>query len=230
MEEPTTVPGSATPSGADPSGAMPTTQAPGETPETTTPQSLEAVQKELETLKAALKKANEEAKTHRLKANELDKLKAEAEAAKLSETERLQKELADLKSEHDDVLEAQFEQIIDHEIERQAIRAGVNPKHLDKIGKLLDWEDIDIDEDSGAAKNIADLVSRLVKDMPELLGKVTPTSGGATNPGRSASSAPKELSWETIAAMKPDEYAARRAEIQAFMLAHPMRYGVRSKH
>lgn len=226
-EEPTPVPGGVMPNGTDPQGAMSTTPATGETPET--PQSLEAVQKELADLKAALKKANEEAKNHRLKANELDKLKAEIEASKLSETEKLQKQYNDLKAQHDDYVEAQLEQMIDHEIGLQAAKLGVNPKHLDRVSRLLDWEEIDVDQESGKPTNIQDLIGQLVKDMPELLGKVTPTSGGATNPSRSQSTAPQALSWDVIGKMKPDEYNARRAEIQAWIAQNPHRYGSRLK-
>src|SRR5579884_935248 len=80
-----------------------TTAAPtSETLETTTEQtSTEDVQKELARLKDSLKRANAEAKQHREKAAELDRLKAESEAAKLSETERLQKQLAKLQADYE---------------------------------------------------------------------------------------------------------------------------------
>jgi DNA polymerase III gamma/tau subunit len=186
--------------------------------------------KSIEDLERMIAELRKENAGHRTKLKKFEDEERQRTEAQMSEQERLKKQYEELQAEHNDVLEAQFEQMIDREIERAAIKAGVKPNLLEKVGKLLDWEDIDIDEDSGTAKNIADLVGQLVKDMPELLGKVAPSSGGATNPSRSTSSAPKELTWEVISAMKPDEYAARRAEIQQFMLNNPMRYGTRSRH
>src|ERR1700730_8286393 len=86
-------------------GETPTTTATGETPgATATLQSIEDAQKEIERLTAALKRANAEAKEHRVKASELDKLKAEAEAATLTETQKLQKQLAELQKAHESAI------------------------------------------------------------------------------------------------------------------------------
>src|SRR6266516_5561441 len=174
-------------------GEMPTTPVTGEMPETSsTPPSLDAVQKELADLKAALKKANDEAKTHRLKANELDKLKGEIEASKLTETERLQKQLAELQSQHEEYTQAQTERAIKHEVALEAAKLGVDPNYLDKVARFLEWEEIEVDE-NGNPTNIHEMVEQLVKDMPGLRGKgaSVPTSGGATNPPRSQSTAPQ---------------------------------------
>jgi non-ribosomal peptide synthetase component F len=176
---------------------------------------------DLERMIADLRKENAGHRTRLKKFEEEANQRAEAQ---LSKEQLLEKQYNDLKAEHDDVLEGQFEQMIDHEIERQAAKLGVNPKHLDRVGRLLDWEEIDIDEDSGTAKNIADLVGQLVKDMPELLGKAPVSSGGATNPSRSISSTPQTLSWDVISKMKPDEYNARRHEIQQWMASNPPRF------
>lgn len=227
MGEDTTTPsGGAMPTDGDPQGAMPTTPATGEMSGTTTPQD---VQKELADLRTALKKANEDAKAHRLKANELDKLKAEIEASKLSETERLQKQLAELQSQHEEYTQAQTERAIKHEVALEAAKLGVDPNILGRVAQFLDWEEIEVD-DSGNPTNIRALVEQLVKDIPGLRSQnARVSSGGATNPPRSQSTAPQPLSWDVIGQMKPDEYAARRVEIQKWIAENPHRFGGRLK-
>jgi hypothetical protein len=233
--DPTTAPGGAMPNGADLPGVTPTTPATSETLETTTPPSLDAAQKELADLKAALKKANDEAKTHRLKANELDKLKADLEASKLSETQRLQKQYDDLKAQHEAVAEANLANTIKYEVQLQAASLGVNPKHLDKVSRFIEWDDIEVDDQTGNPTNIRPMLEQLIKEMPELIGKgvPAPTSGGATNPPRSTTTAPPAITEEYLAKLTPAEYNAmtpeRRQEITRWRLANPPRYG-QSRH
>jgi phage-related minor tail protein len=229
--EPSATPASEMLSGAAPTGEMPTTPATSEMLEaTSTPQSPDAVQKELADLRSALKKANDDAKAHRLKANELDKLKAEIEASKLSETERLQKQYDELKAQHEEYTQAQLEQNIRTSVSLEAAKLGVNPKHLDKVARFIDWEEIDVDE-HGKPTNVREVLDQLIKDMPELLSKgvPAPTSGGATNPARSTSTAPQSLSWEVIGKMTPQEYTARAPEIRQWIAEHPHKFGQRLK-
>lgn len=89
INNPNAVPGSETPNGAAPTGETPTL-ATGETPGTTTEPSPAEIRKENERLSAALKRANAEAKEHRLKAEELDKIK-EARMREQGEYEQLAK-------------------------------------------------------------------------------------------------------------------------------------------
>ena len=203
---------------------------------TTAIPSLEDVQKELESLKNALKKANAEAKEHRLKANELDKLKADAEAEKLSETEKLQKQLADLQKERDASVLAAQEQKISAEIRIRALAAGVKEERLNMVTRLIDTKDIVLDD--GSPTNIKDLMDALLKDMPELVGKAvtpTPTAGGATNPGRTQSSTLPEINWEVIGRLTPGNDGMYKdsqtgalynpADISRWQLNNPQRYG-----
>ena len=160
------------------------------------------------------------------KAKELDDLKAKLEADKLSETEKLQKQLATLQSEHDNAIRAAQERTINYEVRLQAAQMGiVDP---DAAAKLLDWSQIEYD-DNGSPTNVNDLLKNLLKTRPYLAGKAqVQTSGGATNPSRSTTTAPQTLSWEVIGNMKPDEYNARRAEIQQWIATHPHRFGQRT--
>ena len=199
----------------------------GETPasETATPEkqaSPDATElaKELESLKAALKKANKESAGHRQKAKELDDLKAQIEAEKLSETEKLQKQLAKLQAERDEVTRQSQERTINYEVRLQAARLGIADP-TDAV-KLLDWSEIEYD-DAGTPTNVEDLLRQLVKAKPYLVANTRSaptTSGGATNPSRSQTTAPEPLSWTVISKMTTQQYEARRPEIQQW-LANP---------
>lgn len=145
--------------------------------------------------------------------------------AQMTKEQLLEKQNTELKAQHDEYVQAQTERMIASEVSLQAAELGVNPKHLKKVARFIDWEDINLDEQTGNPTNIREVVEQLVKDMPELLTKGASTSGGATNPPRSTTTAPQALSWDVIGKMKPDEYAARRSEIQAFIAANPHRYG-----
>jgi hypothetical protein len=201
-------------------GEMPTTPGTGETPATTTTPSAGDSASELEQLKAALKKANAESAAHRHKANELDKLKAEIEASKLSESEKLQKQLAALQAEKEQASLQVQELRIGSSIQLQAVQQGIDPT---LAGKLIDRSEIEYD-DTGNPKNVADLLKALVKQYPTLVSKPgVPQAGGATNPPRSSSSGSQPLSWDTLSKMNAAEYNARRAEIQQWMANNPSR-------
>ena len=178
-----------------------------------------------EKMVADLRKENAGHRT-RLKTFEADQ-KAREEA-QLSKEQLLEKQLAELKAQYEENTAAQTETHIRNSITVEAAKAGINAKHLDKVARFLDWEQIDLDEQTGQPTNIAALISDLVKDMPELLNRpaVTPAaSGGATNPSRTQSHAPQALSWSVIGHMTQAEYTARADEIRQWIAANPFRYG-----
>jgi hypothetical protein len=176
--------------GTNPPTETVTTVPNGETPASTTPASTtpDDTQKQIDELKAALKKANAESATHRHKANELDKLKADAEAASLSEAEKTQKKLAALQAQYDTTLREKQEIATNAEVRIQAIQMGMDPR---AASKLLDSSAIERDE-SGNPTNVPALLKELIKEYPTLFSKTPPppppTSGGPTNPPRSQSS------------------------------------------
>jgi len=176
---------SETPNDVTSTGETPNTSATSETLETTT--SSDDLSKELERLKTSLKRANAEAKQYREKATELDALKSKD----LSESERLQREIAELKAQQEERAQAQFEQNIRTSVSLEAAKLGVDPNVLDRVARFLDWEEIEVNDD-GQPTNIRALVEALVKEIPGLKARSaqTPTSsGGATNPSRSQSDA-----------------------------------------
>lgn len=191
MAEPTpnSDPQGATPNGSPPTPAM-GKPGQGATPE---PLSHEDALKELESLKAQLSKVNNESKEHRLKAKELDELKKQIELEKLNETERLQKQYADLQSQHTTATRAYQERIVRYEVERVAASLGIID--TDAAVKLIDWSELKHDDD-GVPENAKELLEKLLKEKPYLAGKATPTQQQgnpripAMNPGRSQIASP----------------------------------------
>jgi hypothetical protein len=222
MGETTSAANGVTPNTADPTTVTVTPPATGEMPGTITAPSIDDVQKELAELKAALKKANAESASHRHKAKELDDLKAQAEASQLSETEKLQKKLTDMQAKLDETTKASQERVVTSEVRTQAAQLGfINPA---VAAQLLNRSEIVFDG-SGEPTNIGDLLKALLKENSYLAGKpVASTSGGATNPPRSASTTPTALSWDVISKLTQTEYNARGVEIKQWILNNPPRF------
>ena len=153
------------------------------------------------------------------RAKEFDDFKAQQETDKLSESERWQKQATDLQSKYDSDTSALTERIVRYEVERQAQRLGIIDP--DAAAQLIDWDALEYDED-GTPKNADTLLKDLLKNKPYLAGKAASTAGGATNPGRGSANT-AQLSWDIITKMTPEQYEARRAEIQQWMRTAPMK-------
>lgn len=228
-ETQTAEPGDETLTGTAPTGETPTPET-GETPGTapaspTTPEaadaSADAHEQEIAQLKEALKKANKEAAAHRVKAKELDDLKAQAEAEKLTEKERLEKKIADLQKAHDEATRLAQEFRVSAEVRMQALQ--LNFTDPADAQRFLDYAEIEYGDD-GAPQNIGDLLKGVLKAKPYLAtapAKHAPNPGGATNPPRSQSSTPAALSWAAISKLTESEYAARHDEIAAWIASNP---------
>ncbi len=232
-EEPTTTdPQNATLNGTDPTTATVTT-ATGATSGTTTKEpTLTELQAQVQRMEAALKKANSDAKTHRLENEQLKTFKEQIEASQLSEQQKqdlaakkLQEQLATLQKERDDAISGRQQERLNYAIQIQATKQGLNPE---AASRLLDRSTLEFD-DAGNATNLDTAFKAMVKqfDLKPVAG--APTSGGTTNPSRSQTSAPQELSWEVIAELQknPEEYNRRNAngEISRWIAGHPVRYG-----
>lgn len=238
----TTTPADETLTDVAPTGETPT-DAPDETSETSTattttptPESdaaeksstADETQREIERLKSALTKANKEAAAHRVKAKELDDLKARMETEKLSEKERLEKKIADLQKASDEAARTAQEYRVSAEVRMQALQLGfADPADATRF---LEYAELEYGDD-GAPTNVGDLLKGVLKNKPYLAApKANPpthTSGGATNPSRSQSSTPPALSWETISKFTPEQYAARGQEIAEWIARNPYRRGMR---
>src|SRR5258708_17206069 len=212
--------------GATQADANASTSAPGGQTTTSEPQAGD----EQISLEEAKKLRSEANATRKREKDALAQLKVyqdkeqQAKDAQLPEMERLQKQLTDTQAQLGEKERANQERVIRYEVQLQAAALGVDPLYLDKIARLIDRNEIKTD-DEGMPTNVKELLDKLVKEMPALVlqqqATRPSTAGGATNPARSSSSGQGALSWEAITKMKPDEYAARRGEIQAFIAKNP---------
>lgn len=162
-------------------------------------------------LEAQLADMRKENATNRARLKAFEDAQAAADAAKLSDIEKATKarEAAEASAA------AYHVRLASLLVEREAAKLGIIDPELAALaiqGKLT------IDKD-GNPENAAELLQALVKEKPYLVGSSQPqrvTSGGATNPGKSATTPSDTLSIEKIAAMSRDEYLARRVEINAW--------------
>lgn len=190
-----------------------------------TPQGSSGGKDDIESLKAALKKANQEAASHRHAAKELETLKGQIEQEKLTEKERLEKQVAQLQQQMAERDLVRQDRMVSAEL--RAVAAQMGWQHPELAIKLADRTELEFDED-GSPSNVESVLSALVKKYPDLTSRSTAGksgANGATNPSRSQTSGNKELSWDVISKMTPDEYQNRRGEIMAFMQHHPPRFG-----
>lgn len=190
----------------------------------------------------ALKKERAEAARYRKRAQELDaREKAEADA-KLSETERLQQQLAEMQAARDAALAQSQARIIRSEVRTTASALGIKPELAQK---LIDTSAI-LFNDDGDPTNIGELLNQAMTDYgltptaptqaaaaSQPLARPNPTqqaqaasanglpraaaqSRGATNPGASAGPARGALTREQIVEMAKDSrtYAANRQMLQ----------------
>ena len=138
------------------------------------------LQKELETVRKALKDANKEAETRRKKLDEYEAKEKEAETAKLSEMEKLQKKLADIETEKSNVLKTANNRLIAAEIKSKSDKF-IDP---DVVLAMTDKSKITVKED-GTIEGVDALLDDLAKLKPHLL-KGSGSKLGATNPGFNA--------------------------------------------
>ena len=158
--------------------------------------------------------------SNRAKLKKFEDDEAARTQAQMTEQEKLQKQATDLQSKYDSDTSALTERIVRYEVERQAAKIGIIDP--DAAAQLIDWDALEYDED-GTPKNADALLKDLLKSKPYLAGKTQASAGGATNPSRAQSNASGELSWDVITKMTAEQYNARRAEIQQWMMRNPMR-------
>lgn len=188
----------------------------------------------LKRMESALRKANGEAKTYRLEADDLKKYKEKHEISKLSEKEQeeatrksLEQQLAVAQSQYEAVKREAQSKETNAEIRIQATRLGFADEDDAVIFLARHESDIERD-DNGSPINIKELLTDLLKSKSYLK---TPTqtrqstSGGATNPPRSqtANVDNEKITWDYIKRIQSDPKAfealpaARKHEITQFM-------------
>lgn len=197
---PTTPPPAGAPDATTTSPAAPQVGAPATPPTPTTPPASPAVADPQvggadesgltpDQLKAELARVRREAAQHRTRLKAFEDAQAAADAAKLSDLEKAQRQIATLQQAEADRTRAYQELTIRYAITQHAQTLDiVDP---DAAMKLLDWSEIEFD-DAGQPKNIAKLLEKLLADKPYLKkiaapgvagAPVRPTAGGPTAPG-----------------------------------------------
>lgn len=189
---------------------------------TTTPSNPSANTRTSDDYERQIAELRKENASYRTKQNAIEKAQADADAAKLSDLEKANKRAADAEAQLNDRTRAYQERLVKAEIKAGA--AGVGIIDPDAAVKLLDWSQFEYD-DEGVPTNISKLLDQLVKDKPYLAGARASgavSSGGVTNPSRSATSAAgSAITWDAIGRMSRNEYLARQAEIQEYIARNP---------
>lgn len=125
-----------------------------------------------------------EAAGYRKRVRELEQVAKQNEDAKLSETERLQKRLAELERQQSTYEQERQERTLRYEVMLAAGRMGiVDPE---AAYRLLDLASIEFDAD-GRPQAIDKALTELVQQKPYL--RVQVSSGNPTNPARAGGSA-----------------------------------------
>ena len=164
--EQNTPPSGETPGGVSPQGETPaSTPGTGETPGTTpAPPNAADLQREIERLSNALKRANAEAKAERETAADLKKFKEQIETDKLSEQEKQAKQLADLQRAHESALAELRETRLLAATQLAAARLGfVDPDDALAFIERKRRADASFDEAS-----VEDVLKQLLADKPYL--------------------------------------------------------------
>ncbi len=168
-------------------------------------------------LEAKLEQARNEAIAERKRRQEFEAKVKEFEDAKLSESERTTKALAESEARRTD-LERQLQEMrVRAAIERKAGTAGiVDPE---AAYRLLDHSALEYEDDGQpTAKSLEQAVAALVRDRPYLVGQQAGAGGQRTSvmaPGRSAGAAGGTFTASQLA--DREFYLAHRAEIEAAM-------------
>ena len=188
--------------GATPATGSPATGTPassGATPQPKPALTLEEAVKRVADLEHSHKNASEELERHRKNAKrfaELEKAETERQQAQLTEQERLQKERDELQASNEDLAAELLEYRVNQDISKLAGKFNFTLS-ADLIAKLLDWSEIEWDEENGKPLNIEKLLEQLAKSTPDIV-KPEPQQQQpnrapavpAMNPGRSSITQP----------------------------------------
>lgn len=111
------------------------------------------------------KKLRSEAQNLRKRLKSYEDAEQQSRDAQLSETERLKKQHADLQAKYDTEVRQMQERVIRYEVQAQAHKIGIIDP--DAAVRLLDWSDLEYDED-GTPNNAEKLLKELLKNKPYL--------------------------------------------------------------
>ena len=154
-------------------------------------------------------KLRAEAAGYRKRMRDLEQVVKQNEEAKLSETERLQKRLAELERQQSAYEQERQERTLRYEVMLVASRMGIIDPEA--AYRLLDLSSIEFDPD-GKPQAVDKALTELVRQKPYLKGVTA--SGSPTNPPRGSAAV---LTREAIAAMTPEQINANWDAVKAAM-------------
>lgn len=144
------------------------------------------------------RKLRREAQELRRRIKAYDDAQAAIEAAKLSENERLQKEYADLQASNEDLAAELMEAHVNQDIARFGGKFNFVISS-DLVSRLIDWSELEWDEETGRPTNVEPLLEKLAKASPDLVkaepaptqpqARIAPATP-AMNPGRASIATP----------------------------------------
>ena len=163
-------------------------------------------------LQKELTKAREQAAISRVELKAYRDAEAAKTDADLSETEKLTKRQKELEQQVETLTKQARQKALEAVIVKQSVLLGIIDP--DAAVKLLDTDELELDEETGEPKNIEAALKALVKAKPYLVAKPATTTPGSTNAGAGAAAGPApqltaaELAAAQDAGMTPERYAA----------------------
>ena len=152
------------------------------TAQTQSTETVESLKAQLESANKHIGELNKESEKHRKQADEWQKAKQAEEDAKLSETEKLKKELADMNAAKESVLKTANDRLVSAEIKSKSDKF-IDP---DVVLALVDRSKITV-KDDGTIEGVTAALDELAKNKPILLKQPQGSKVGASNPGATAS-------------------------------------------
>jgi hypothetical protein len=167
---------------------------------------------DVKALQQELSKARAQTAKHRAEAKAFKDAEAEKEKAALTESERLNRRLSELEARAKELEAKARAKTLEAAVAKQAVVLGIIDP--DAAVKLLDAEDLEVDEETGEPTNVEAALKALIKAKPYLVQKPEKQTSGSINgaAGAEGGPAPKltadELAAAQAAGMTPERYAA----------------------
>lgn len=146
----------------------------------------------------------------------LAEAKQQRDREQMDELDRVKAEKADAEKVAGDAVAERDRVIVQAEAKVQALATGVSAERLEKALRLLDLDDVKVDDGKVDAGAIKKAVEKLKGEIPELFGGATGAqrSGGDFSGGGEGK---RSFTAAEVKAMSPEEYAKHRDEIMAAM-------------
>lgn len=209
-EEPSTV------GGQEPTSSQPQAGTPGAAPQAGSSQSASQF-KSLEEAEAAFQRLLKDKQEANSEAAETKRRLKQLEDAAKTEDQKRAEHLAELEAHASTFDQERQQWLVERAVLVAAPQAGINPA---LAMRLIDLADVKTNA-KGEPNNIPELLAKAIADFKlqpgQSAGQPALPNIGASNPSRSATTGVNALSWEVIGRMTPQEYEARRPEIQRWM-------------